>query len=127
MIKVKHKGNFELTEKFLKTSVKQDFFKDLDKWGRAGVEALSRATPRRTGKTADSWDYEIHHDRSKGITKIVWTNSNTNKSIPIALLIQYGHATKQGGFVQGIDYINPALKPVFEQIANSVWEEVTKA
>lgn len=125
MIKVKHKGNFDLTERFLKTAHSGRFFKDLDKWGRVGVEALSAATPVDTGKTAKSWDYEIHH--GDGVTKIIWTNDNLNKTIPIALLIQYGHATRNGGFVQGIDYINPALKPVFQEIANSVWKEVTEA
>ena len=124
MIKVKHKGGFELTERFLKRSKKAQFFKDLDKWGQIGVEALSAATPVRSGKTAQSWGYEIHH--GDGVTQLIWTNSNTNRTIPIALLIQYGHATRNGSFIQGIDYINPALKPVFEEIANSVWKEVTK-
>ena len=90
-----------------------------------GVDALREATPRDTGKTANSWDYII--EETPDSVTITWTNSNENRSIPIALLIQYGHATRKGGWVSGIDYINPALKPIFEEIAKSAWEEVTKA
>jgi hypothetical protein len=95
----------------------------LDRWGQLGVQALSSATPVDTGTTAASWNYEIH--QSKGSTTLVWTNSNTNKGIPIALLIQYGHGTGNGGYVAGRDYINPAIQPVFDQIAKEAWEEVT--
>lgn len=90
-----------------------------------GVEALRDATPRDTGTTAESWDYIIEDD-GESVT-ITWMNSNENRSIPIALLIQYGHGTGTGGWVAGRDYINPALRPIFDEIAKSAWEEVTKA
>lgn len=123
MIRVHHKGDFKNTEKFLEKAKKGDFFKDLNKYGEMGVKALSEATPVRTGKTADSWDYEI--EQSSESVHIYWTNSNENSGVNVAVLIQYGHGTGTGGYVQGIDYINPALKPVFDEIAEKVWKEVT--
>jgi len=89
-----------------------------------GVDALRDATPKDTGKTADSWGYEIIVNN--GSASIVWTNSNQNHGVYIAVLIQYGHATRGGGYVQGRDYINPAMRPVFDKIANDAWLEVTK-
>lgn len=119
------KGTWKDTTKWLKDRKEEKFLKQLYKYGEAGVRALSEATPIDTGKTAMSWDYEIH--ASKGKYEIVWTNSNLAKGVlPVAILIQYGHATKNGGFVQGIDYINPALTPIFEKLANDAWEEVIK-
>lgn len=125
MLKVRFKntGDFEKTSKFLKSIKEKRFLKKLDVWGREGVEALSSATPVDTGVTAASWDYEIHYGKSS--VELVWTNSNTNKGISIALLIQYGHGTGSGGYVQGRDYINPAMKPVFDKIAEEAWKEVT--
>lgn len=125
MLKVRFKntGGFEKTSKFLKSIKEKRFLKKLDVWGREGVEALSSATPVDTGVTAASWDYEIHYGKSS--VELVWTNSNTNKGISIALLIQYGHGTGSGGYVQGRDYINPAMKPVFDKIAEEAWKEVT--
>lgn len=122
-VKITVKGNWKKTKKFLGFAIKRDFLKDLDKYGREGVEALRAATPKDTGKTADSWDYEIH--KSKGKVSIVWTNSNIAEYIPVALLIQYGHATGNGAYIEGIDYINPAMKPIFEKIANSAWNAIT--
>lgn len=90
-----------------------------------GVEALSKATPKNSGKTASSWFYEIQRDNSSWI--ITWKNSNINNGVPIAIVLQYGHATRNGGYIEGIDYINPALKPVFERIADSAWKEVTRS
>ena len=90
-----------------------------------GVSALSSATPIDTGKTAASWGYEIESDDDG--TRIIWTNSNVNKNVNIAIILQYGHGTGTGGYVQGRDYINPAMQPVFDQIADAVWREVTKA
>lgn len=122
---VSSKGNWKKTTDWLMDRKEQKFMKQLYKYGEKGVEALAAATPIDTGKTASSWDYEIH--ASKGVFTITWTNNNLAKGVlPVAILIQYGHATKNGGFVQGIDYINPALTPIFEKLANDAWEEVTK-
>ena len=125
MIAIRQTGNFNKTEKFLKKMSKTDFLMHLDKYGREGVRALSSATPMDTGFTANSWDYEIHSTRDT--VTIYWTNSNIQSGVPIAVILQYGHATGTGGYVRGIDYINPALKPVFEKIANEAWKEVTSA
>ena len=120
-----YSGDLKGTRGFL-NRLKQDRFVDrLDKYGQMGVKALRDATPRNTGKTANSWDYVI--EQNKDSVTITWTNSNENRSIPIALLIQYGHATRNGGWISGIDYINPALKPIFEQIATSAWKEVSES
>lgn len=97
----------------------------LRKYGRIGVEALSSATPVDTGKTANSWHYRIEEEGRHKVS-IIWTNSNTNKGVNIALILQYGHGTRQGGYVKGIDYINPAMKPVFDAISNKAWEEVSR-
>lgn len=118
-----HKGDLSATMNFLTGIKNRKFLNSLDKYGRKGVEALSLATPVDTGKTAASWSYEIHH--YSGGCSIIWTNSNVNKGENIAILIQYGHGTRNGGYVQGRDYINPALRPVFDEIADSAWKEVT--
>lgn len=124
MIEFRQQGNFSRLTEFLEKCKESFNFGTLDKYGRAGVEALASATPRDTGKTASSWSYEIV--RKKGSTSIVFKNSNmTPQNTPIAILIQYGHGTKNGGYVEGIDYINPALRPIFEDMANQVWKEVT--
>lgn len=120
----KHKGNLKKTTKFLERMVKEEYLKDLDKYGREGVEALSLATPVDTGKTAASWDYRI--EKSNSGVKLVWTNSNVNKGVNIAIILQYGHGTHNGGYVQGRDYINPAIRPIFDKIADDAWKEVTK-
>lgn len=120
-----HKGDLSASMNFLKGLENRGFLKHLDFYGRKGVAALSAATPVDTGKTAASWNYEIHY--SKGGVSIVWTNSNVNKGENIAILIQYGHGTRNGGFVQGRDYINPALRPIFDEIADSAWKEVTSS
>ena len=122
MIKITHDGNFNNSEKFLKGITNRLHLRSLDKYGQQGVEALSAATPRDSGKTAESWSYEIHS--SKDLISIVWINSNTNKGVNIAVLIQYGHGTRNGGYVKGRDFINPAIRPVFDKIADSVWKEV---
>lgn len=122
MISFNTKGNFEKTDKFLKKMSRRDHLKVLDKYGRRGVEALKAATPKDTGLTADSWRYEIEITKRK--VQITWLNSNIAGNIPVAILIQLGHATGSGGYVYGIDYINPALKPIFDDIAEDVWMEV---
>lgn len=125
MIVVRHKGDFKKTEKFLNAMTKKKYFQRIEKYAQQGVDALASATPVNTGKTASSWDYEIK--QSKNGLEIYWTNSNVNQGVPIAILIQYDHRTGTGGFVQGIDYINPALRPIFEKIAEDVWKEVTSS
>ena len=123
MISFRHKGDFSKADRYLeklKESVKLGV---LDKYGRAGVAALSSATPVDTGLTANSWFYEIEH--SSGSDKIVFNNSNIQNGVPIAIILQYGHGTGTGGWVQGRDYINPAIQPIFDQMAKEVWKEVT--
>lgn len=124
MISFRHKGDFsKLTRYFerVKESVKLGL---LDKYGRQGVAALSSATPVESGLTASSWGYEITQGNSSA--KITFTNSNFNKGVPIAIILQYGHGTGTGGWVQGRDYINPAIQPVFDEIVDEAWREVTK-
>ncbi len=124
-IDVHHKGNFEKTYKFLTHVSKKDFRDILHKWGQAGVNALAAATPKDTGETAASWGYEVR--KFFNHATITWTNSNIVDGIPVVILIQYGHGVKGGGYVQGKDFINPALLPIFEDIADSVWKEVTSS
>lgn len=125
MIVFRQTGDFKKTEKFFRKISKGDFFQALDAFGRKGVEALASATPVNSGKTADSWDYEIH--RSNGRISIYWTNSNVNDGVNIALILQYGHGTRNGGYVQGRDYINPAIRPIFDKIADDAWREITRS
>lgn len=120
----KHKGNLKKTTKFLERTLKGDYLKNLDKFGREGVAALALATPVDTGKTSASWDYRI--EKTNSGTKIIWTNSNVNNGVNIAIILQYGHGTNHGGYVQGRDYINPAIRPIFDKIADNAWKEVTK-
>lgn len=125
MIKVTHKGNFNNTKNLLKNIRSKKYLNLLDKIGRLGVDALQKATPRDTGKTASSWSYEIEEGR--GSVAVVWTNSNVvNGWANVAILIQYGHYTKNGGYVHGRDYINPALQPLFDAMAKDAWEAVIK-
>lgn len=97
---------------------------DLDKYGREGVAALSSATPVDTGLTARSWEYEISH--KPGCVSITFKNTNIQNGVPIAIILQYGHGTRNGGWVQGRDYINPAIQPIFDKITKDAWKEVTK-
>ena len=128
MIKIKQKGDFKKTHKFLQACNKKHYENILNKYGRMGVEALQKATPIDTGKTADSWYYEIRTSPDTGYYAIIWNNSNVvNGWANIAILLQYGHATRNGGYVQGRDYINPAIQPIFDEIAEKVWEEIETA
>lgn len=124
MITIKCDGTFERSESFLKRLLKLDIRQILEKYGRLGVEALRAYTPVDSGVTADSWDYEIEmgHDTYA----VYYTNSNINKGVPIAIILQYGHGTNNGGYVQGRDYINPALRDIFDNLTNEVWKEVTR-
>lgn len=117
------KGDFKETEKLLKKSLGRDYRKVLDSYARKGVSLLSAATPIESGETAASWGYEITQNDSA--ISVVWTNTNINKGVNIAIILQYGHATRHGGYVQGRDYINPALRPIFDEMANAAWKEVT--
>ena len=119
-----HRGDFKKTEKFLENAKNARFMRHLENYAQMGVEALRESTPIDTGTTADSWGYEIK--TTKNTASIVWTNSNVNEGQNIAILIQYGHGTGTGGYVQGVDYINPAMKSVFDKIIDSIWKEVTE-
>lgn len=120
-----HKGNFSNLEKFLAKAVKIKPVINmiLNKYGRKGLQALIEATPKESGITAESWSYEIE-DTGSG-SRIVWKNSHVNQGYVIALLIQYGHGTGTGGYVEGTDYINPAIEGIFRQMADEAWKEVT--
>ena len=126
MIVFKQKGSFNNLEGFLdRVSGHRYITWKLNRYGEKGVAALREATPKRTGKTADSWSYEIIENDDE--IKIVWNNSNYNKWAQVAVLIQYGHGTRNGGYVEGIDYINPAMRSVFQNIADAVWEVVVNS
>ena len=124
MIKIKHKGSLKKTEKFLKKNITDEQLLILKKYAQEGVDALSSSTPFDTGKTASSWGYNISFT-NKGL-KLTFTNSHHVNNTPIAIILQYGHATRNGGYVEGIDYINPALKPIFDKILDSLQKEVIK-
>jgi hypothetical protein len=125
MIEIKSKGSFKKTDSFLRRMAKADIFSSLESYGQRGVDALSNATPRDSGLTAESWTFEVTHKR--GLYSIVWHNTHVVEGRPIAILLQYGHGTGTGGYVQGRDYINPAIKPIFDQIAADVWKVVTSS
>ena len=118
-------GDLSKTMKFLNRLQNKEYLNILSTYGKRGVDALRAATPKDSGKTADSWYYEIKQDRDA--TSINWCNSNVNDGVVIALILQYGHGTGTGGYVQGTDYINPAMKAIFDDLANECWKEVTKA
>ena len=125
MITFKQKGDFSKITKYLKKESKNSHYRSiLEKYGDMGVAALKNATPVETGKTAASWYYSIEYT-SSGI-RLVWSNSNFNKGVPIAIILQYGHGTGTGGWVEGRDYINPALRPIFDDLAEELWKETTE-
>lgn len=126
VIQFTHKGNFNNLERFLSrvVHIKPVIRMILDKYGKKGVEALKTATPKDTGLTSESWTYEIVEEKN-GNLKIVWHNTNVQNGVMIAILLQYGHATNNGGYVQGQDYINPAIDGIFKQLANDAWKEVS--
>lgn len=123
MIKFRQKGSFKNTEAFFEKIGEGDYLKGLEYYGEAGVSELMKATPKDTGLTAASWSYSI--DKKDGKIVISWNNSNIQDGVNIAAIIQYGHAMPSGYYVEGVDYINPALKPLFDLIGKRVWEEVT--
>lgn len=124
MITFRQKGDFSKFTRYLERVKEVVKLGDLDKYGQAGVDALSSATPVDSGLTASSWYYEI--ENKGGSATISFYNSNVNKGVPIAIILQYGHGTGTGGWVEGRDYINPAIRPIFDKIANDAWGEVTK-
>ena len=125
MISFRQKGDFSRLTRFFEKAKEVIHRGDLDKYGREGVAALASATPVDSGLTASSWYYEIV--QGKDSVSIEFRNSNIQNGVPIAVIIQYGHRTGTGGWVQGRDYINPAVQPVFDKIVNNVWREVTKS
>ena len=123
--RIKHRGSFKHIDSFFSRMTKKEFLYYLDRYAKEGAEALSAATPVDTGKTAASWGYQIYHE--KNTSKVVWTNDNMNESgFPIVLLIQYGHATVEGSYIQGYDIINQAIRPIFDKMVENAWKEVTK-
>lgn len=123
MISFRQKGDFSKLTRYFERVKEAARLSILDKYGREGVAALASATPVDSGKTADSWYYEI--ERQNGSATISFYNSNINKGVPIAIILQYGHGTGTGGWVEGRDYINPAIQPIFDKIVHNAWKEVT--
>lgn len=125
MITFKQKGDFSKLTKYLEKAKKSVNIGDLSRYGEMGVAALAAATPVDSGLTAASWRYEI--EKKNGSTRLNFCNSNIQNGVPIAIILQYGHGTRNGGWVEGRDYINPAIQPIFDKIAADAWKEVTKA
>ena len=123
MFSITTRGNYNRTKKFLQKIEDQDYYKRIESYAERGRKALADATPRKTGKTANSWEYEIR--RSNSGLRINYYNTNLNNGVNIAIILQYGHGTGWGGYVEGKDYINPAIKPIFDQLAEDIWREVT--
>lgn len=123
MITFQQKGDFSRTTKYFEKLLNVVKLGELDKYGRQGVAALAAATPRLSGKTAESWEYKIV--RTSDSATIQWYNTNENKGVNIAIILQYGHGTRNGGYVRGRDYINPAIQPLFDEIAETAWKEIT--
>jgi hypothetical protein len=123
MIEFEQKGDFARTTAALENMSRRDIFGILDAFGREGVDALSSATPVSSGLTAASWSYKV--TGSRGSYSVIWYNSHVEDGVPIAIILQYGHGTGTGGFVAGKDYINPAIQPIFDKMADKVWKEVT--
>lgn len=124
MIVIRSKGDFSKLTSFLEKAKEAVKLGDLDKYGKAGVDALASVTPTDSGLTASSWYYTIEHEN--GTASINFNNSNIQNGVPIAIILQYGHGTGTGGWVEGRDYINPAIQPLFDKIAEDAWKEVTK-
>lgn len=124
MITVKHKGNFNNFESFCNRMFKRDYLDVISAYADLGVEALKAATPVKSGQTASSWDYEI--ESKKGITTLWFTNSHEENGANVAVLLIYGHGKKDGGYVEGIDFVSPALRPIFQDLADAMWKEVKK-
>lgn len=122
MITLRMKGDWNKTHNWINRMLKRDYMKVVHRYAQKGVEALQKATPKDTGHTANCWEYHI--EEKSGEITIVWTNTNENKGVNIALILQYGHGTGTGGYVTGIDYINPAMRPYFEYTISAIWKEI---
>lgn len=125
MIRIKTTGSFKKTDAFLRRISSRDIYRTLESGAREGVSALAQATPEDSGLASDSWDYVIERS-GKGVT-IKWTNTDVENGFPVAIMLQLGYGTGTGGYVQGRDYINPAMKPIFDKISADVWKAVTSA
>lgn len=125
MIRYTVKGSTKNMERFLRNAAKLDILSILDSCGRQGVAALASATPLESGLASTSWGYEV--SGKGGVYTITWTNADVESGFPVAIMLQYGYGTGTGGYVQGRDYINPAMRPIFDQIADKVWKAVTSA
>ena len=125
IINIRQSGDFAKTERLFHTIIEKRYFNKLEKYGEEGVKVLSAATPKDSGKTAESWAYKIVEVPGK--TTIYWTNTHVVKNVNIAINLKYGHGTRNGGYVEGIDYINPALKPVFDEMSQRIWKEVVSS
>jgi hypothetical protein len=124
LITITQKGSFDNTERYLRKLSNLQLSAILNKYGRLGVDVLANATPADSGMTASSWSYTIV--ARPGYYSVRWHNSNAEYGVPVAILIQYGHGTKNGGYVEGRDFIMPAIRPIFDQLADEAWKEVTK-
>lgn len=118
-------GNFKKTDRFFHRVIERHYARKIRSFAEKGVAALRAATPKDTGETADSWSYEIREEA--GRLSIFWKNDHFNDGVNIAIILQYGHGTKNGGWVEGIDYINPAIRPIFKQMADEAWKEVVSS
>jgi len=121
MITVKHKGDFGHIERFFNRVLKRDYLNILSDYANRGLEALREATPVESGETASSWNYEI--ESRNGVTTLSFTNSHMNDGVSVAILLIYGHGTRNGGYVEGVDFVSPALAPIFYELADSMWKE----
>lgn len=124
LIKVKHKGSFKRTEQFFNRVLRRNYLNILARYGELGTAILRDATPVESGATRDGWNFEIEED--DGIITIAWTNNNENEGLNVALLIIYGHGMPNGGYVQGIDFVDPVIRPLMQDLATNAWREVTK-
>lgn len=117
-------GSMDSFISWLQKAAKKDYSKILEPYARSGANALAAATPVRSGMAASSWGYEVKQDKDS--VSVIWTNSDVENGFPVVIMLQYGYATGTGGYVAGRDFINPALRPIFEQIERDVWREVTR-
>lgn len=124
-IEFESRGSFRNTENFLSVMKRKDIYASLERYGREGMQGLAANTPVESGITANAWSYRVY--RTGKVYGITWYNHHVESGIPIVILLQYGHATRNGGFVQGRDFINPVIRPLFDRIANEVWKAVQKA
>ena len=124
-IELESRGSFQKTEKFLRAMSKKDIYANLERYGAEGAAALAANTPTDSGITAQAWTYKVF--RKGTLWSVVWYNHHVVSGVPVVILLQYGHGTRTGGFVQGRDFINPVIRPLFERISEDVWKAVKNA